>query len=148
MLNCAKRTVRAIRIKYGLFKNNYERDCCSHLSVYIRENNSEWKIESMKNCGYKCVVSGKKFDDIHHVHGFNLIFVEMLENIPFELNKNFEDFSNEELECILNEFKRIQSKYPLGVCLSKDIHIDFHKQYGYKNNTKEQWDEFIAKIIA
>lgn len=148
MLNCTKRTVRANRMKYSLFKNHYERDCCSHLSTYIRENNNEWKIESMKNCNYKCVVSGGKFDDIHHVYGFNLIFAEMLENVPFELNKNFEDFSKDELEYILKEFKKIQSKYPLGVCLNKDIHMDFHKKYGYKNNTEEQWNEFITKIIA
>lgn len=148
MLNCTERTVRAKRIKYGLFKNSYERDCCSHLTAYIRENNNEWKVESMKNCNYKCVVTGNRFDDIHHIHGFNLIFVEMLENIPFELNKNFKDFSKDELEYILNEFKKIQSKYPLGVCLSKGAHIDFHKKYGYKNNTEQQWIEFATKIIA
>lgn len=148
MIDCSKRTVLANRVKYGLFKNNYERDCCSHLSAYIRENNNEWKIDSIKNCNYKCVVSNKRFDDIHHIHGFNLIFAEMIENIPFEINKNFEDFTEEELSCVLEEFKRIQSQYPLGVCLSKDVHMEFHKQYGYGNNTEKQWNEFIKKIIA
>lgn len=148
MMGCAKRTVRANRVKYGLFKNNYERDCCSHLSAYIRENNNEWKLDSIKNCNYKCVVSNKRFDDIHHIYGFNLIFAEMIENIPFEINKNFEDFTEEELNYILSEFKRIQSQYPLGVCLNKEVHTEFHRQYGYGNNTQEQWDEFIEKINA
>lgn len=148
MMGCSKRSVRANRVKYGLFKNNYERSCCSYLSAYIRENNNEWKMDSIKNCNYKCVVSGKRFDDVHHIHGFNLIFAETLENISFEINKSFEDFTEEELNSVLNEFKRIQSKYPMGVCLSKDVHMEFHKQYGYGNNTEEQWNEFIKKIIA
>lgn len=148
MMGCSKRTVRANRVKYGLFKNNYERECCSYLSAYIRENNSEWKMNSIKNCNYKCVVSNKRFDDIHHIHGFNLIFAEMIENMPFEINKDFEDFTEEELNCILNEFKKVQSQYPLGVCLSKDVHMEFHRQYGYGNNTEKQWNEFIKKMIA
>ena len=148
MLNCTERTVRALRMKYGLFKNNYERSCCSHLSAYIRENNDEWKMDSIKNCNYKCAVTGGKFDDIHHIYGFNLIFSEMIENIPFELNRNFEDFTKEELNYILDEFKRIQSQRPFGVCLNKDVHMEFHKLYGYGNNTEEQWNEFLEKMIA
>ena len=146
MLNCSKRTVLAYRMRYGFFKNNYERECSSHLSAYIRENNNEWKIESIKNCNYKCVISGGKFDDIHHIYGFNLIFVELIESVPFDLNKSFEDFTEKELKYILSEFKKIQSKYPLGVCLSKDIHTEFHRQYGYGNNTEEQWNEFKLKM--
>ena len=46
-------------------KNNYERDCCSHLSAYIRENNSEWKMDSIKNCGYKCTpIDIKRFSHV------------------------------------------------------------------------------------
>lgn len=148
MLNCSKRTVRAYRVKYGLFKNKYEREFCSYLTAYIRDNNNEWKIASMKNCDYKCVISNKRFDDIHHIYGFNLIFAETLENIPFELDKKFEDFTEEELKYILEEFKIIQSKYPLGVCLNKEVHKLFHDKYGYGNNTEEQWNKFMMEMIA
>ncbi len=30
-----------------------------------------------------------------------------------------------------------------GITFCKDCHIEFHKKYGYKNNTKEQLEEFI-----
>lgn len=33
-----------------------------------------------------------------------------------------------------------------GVCLCKNCHIKFHKYYGYKNNEKYQFDEFLNII--
>ena len=32
-----------------------------------------------------------------------------------------------------------------GITLCKECHKQFHKLYGYKNNTKEQFDEFIGR---
>ena len=40
-----------------------------------------------------------------------------------------------------------QSKYPLGVCVSKDYHKMFHSIYGNRVNTPEQWDEFLNTYI-
>ena len=31
----------------------------------------------------------------------------------------------------------------IGIAISKKIHADFHNKYGRKNNTKEQFLEFI-----
>jgi len=30
-----------------------------------------------------------------------------------------------------------------GITLSKEVHKEFHKRYGIKNNTREQLEEFI-----
>jgi 5-methylcytosine-specific restriction endonuclease McrA len=33
-----------------------------------------------------------------------------------------------------------------GITLCKQCHINFHKKYGYKNNTKAQFDEFLINM--
>ena len=47
---------------------------------------------------------------------------------------------------ILNCFREIQSTYPLGICLTKEIYYLFHSIYGYGNNTEEQWNEFVENF--
>ncbi len=44
--------------------------------------------------------------------------------------------SNPELACDKNNF----------VVVTDEIHKSFHKQYGYGNNTLEQWNEFVGKF--
>ena len=105
-------------------------------------NITEWKKQSMEACGYKCVLTGKPFDDIHHKYSFNLILKETLNTIEIDDRESIDDYSDDELKYILETFRSIQNKYPLGVCLYRDVHKLFHKIYGYGNNTIEQWDEF------
>jgi len=41
------------------------------------------------------------------------------------------------------EFPELRTTISNGITLSKDIHKKFHKEYGNKNNTKEQLEDFI-----
>jgi len=41
------------------------------------------------------------------------------------------------------EFKELRFSIDNGITLSKKSHKEFHKKYGYKNNTKEQLIEFL-----
>jgi len=34
-----------------------------------------------------------------------------------------------------------------GITLCKKHHIEFHKKYGYRNNTREQLEEFLGLVI-
>lgn len=130
------------RCRNGLLKT-HEKSSYKDLSEYIRTNNLKWKKESIKHCKYRCVLTNKRFDDIHHTYSLNLILNEVLKALSIKLKSDIGDYSSEELRNILNVFRIKQSEYPLGVCLSKDIHVLFHNKYGYGNNTPEQWNEFV-----
>ena len=42
------------------------------------------------------------------------------------------------------EFEELQTSIENGITLSKQAHKEFHKKYGYKNNTLEQLIEFLT----
>lgn len=142
-LNRNENSIKEKRLLLGFSR---EKECSSYndLSEYVRRNNLEWKKESIKDCKYKCVLSGKRFDDIHHIYGLNLILNETLEYLHIEVKDTMDNYSDEELKNILSTFREKQSKYPLGVCLSKEIHMLFHCNYGYGYNTPEQWEDFVS----
>lgn len=139
------RSIRDYRLRNGLIKT-YEESSYNDLSEYVRRNNLDWKKQSMLSCNYKCVLTGKRFDDIHHIHGLNLILEEVLEDLNIEIKSNMNDYLEDELRTILDCFRKKQAQYPLGVCLTKNIHIKFHEIYGYGNNKKAQWNDFVENF--
>ena len=56
--------------------------------------------------------------------------------------KEFNEYTENELNNILQLFVLEQSKYPLGECIRKDLHVLFHSLYGQYNTTEEQWIQF------
>lgn len=111
-----------------------------HLRILIRD----WKQQSMKNCNYKCILTGERFDHIHHLYSFNKIIKETFDILKIKIKIYISDYSIEQLQLIDKTFLELHSKYPLGVCLTKDIHDLYHRIYG-DDNTPEQFKEFINK---
>lgn len=135
------RSVISKRLMLELLRTD-DKSSYNDLSEYIRRNNLEWKKESTKECGFKCYFSGERFQAIHHIRGLNLILNETLEELDITVKECMDDYTKEELRAILDTFRINQNKYPLGICLQRDIHMLFHKIYGYGYNTLEQWEEF------
>lgn len=105
-----------------------------------------FKCESIRLCRYLYSLGFEKesrFDDIHHIHSLNLILDETLNLLKLEIKEDINDYSAIEMKNILETFRDIQNKYPLGVCLTKEIHQQFHNIFGYGNNTQDQWNKFI-----
>lgn len=117
------------------------------LNFYLRRNMSKsWKQKSMKKCDYKCIISNKRFDDIHHLYSFNSIVYEALNNINMDTYDSIEHYTDKQLFKITREVNKLHNLYPLGVCLAREIHTLFHSTYGYGNNTPEQFEEFKARL--
>lgn len=115
----------------------------NYLSEYIRKRNKQWKKDSALHCNYKCIVTGERFHEIHHLYGMNLILQETLQDLGYSEDISIDKLSNSDLDLILNHFYEVQDKYPLGICLTKEVHKEFHDDYGYGNNTPEQFKEFL-----
>ena len=144
VLNRTQRKIRDKRLNMGLCRVEHGVDSYKQISDYLRGNNYEWKKKSMEACNYKCVLSGEKFSDIHHIYGFNMIVDQVLKKLGIEVVE-MSKFTQAQLDIILTEFKKEQDKYPVGVCLKKDLHISFHQIYGMGNNTEDQWKQFVSQ---
>ena len=140
-LNKPHRGVTGKRLSMRLLREK-EESCYEDLYDYLRKNNIFWKKASMKACKYKCVLTGERFDAIHHVYGFNKIVIETINLLCLDITKPINLYTDQELRKILDTFRSVQNNYPLGVCLTKNLHMAFHNKYGYGDNTEQQWIEF------
>ena len=147
-LNRSAASIKEFRRKNELYRRNpsspthYE-----SIIKYVQRNNKEWKTKSMERCDYKCVLSNGRFEDIHHLYAKNLIIQEVLSNNSFSPVEDFNNWSEEEKSSFFEKFCEQQSKYPLGVCLTSQLHKKFHEIYGFGSNTPEQFLEF-AKLYS
>lgn len=124
--------------------SNFWKGGISPLNVYLRDFITEWKKDSAKNCNYKCVITGEKFDAIHHLYSFNKILDETMNICNLPIYKNINQYTDEEMELLKTELVKEHYKHPLGVCLTREIHNLYHRLYGY-DNTPEQFEEFRDK---
>lgn len=129
--------------RFGELNPNYKGGITSLFSE-MRRNITQWKIDSARECGFLCIFTKERFDHIHHLYSFNKIAQETLNELG--MTSVYDDISNytkEELKVITDKCLEIHYRYPLGVCLIKNIHMDFHSEFGSYDNTPEQFYQFV-----
>ncbi|MCE5220090.1 MAG: hypothetical protein LLF98_02180 [Clostridium sp.] len=128
--------------RFGELNPNYKGGI-SVLSLEIRRNIKQWKFDSMKNSNYKCFFTGERFDVIHHLYSLDNIIQDALSETKLPLYDSIGWYTQEELQTIIDKCLELHYRYPLGICMQNKYHVKFHLEFGYGNNTPEQFYEFI-----
>jgi len=110
---------------------------------YLRGAVFQWRKDSMRECKYKCVITGNNFDHIHHIHNFSSIVYETFDICGIPLKPKVIDYTEQELLQLSIVCNYLHDEYGLGKCLTKELHKEFHSIYGYRNNTLKQFEEFV-----
>lgn len=140
------KAIKDKRLRLGFSRvKHYNEASYENIKKFLRGNTTDWKTKSMEACDYKCVLTGDKNFHIHHLYSFHTIVDEVFEENCFEIKEKFCDYSQNELNGILEKFKIKQNEYPLGVCVRTDIHMAFHDKYG-KTVVPEMWNEFASNF--
>jgi len=118
------------------------------IQLYLRGKITPWREDSIKKWNNICVITGKPADDVHHLYSFHLIVEETFQELKMEIKPRVEDYTQEELKRLSEKCLEIHYRYPLGVCLTNEIHNLFHSIYGYGDNTPEQFEEFKTRYYS
>lgn len=112
----------------------------------LRSDTKDWFNESIEFCGYKCVITGGEFDNVHHTTAFRKIVDETFDVSGIEVRKNVADYPKEEFEKLRNTLKELHNFYGYGACIHKDVHKLFHDNYGYVNFSPTDFLDFVYRI--
>ncbi len=103
------------------------------LSSYLRKIIKPWIFNSLKNCNFKCVITGIENHNltVHHLYSFREILNETLQIIGLPLHSQVSSYTTEELTLLENKFLELHYQKGLGQPLLKPLHKLFHS---YKGN--------------
>ena len=138
-INCQRILARS---NLSLWDNGLE-----NITALLRESLFEWKEKSKKYWNDKCCISGMGEDlVVHHlIKPFAEIRTEVIKELDLEKYYSASDIPNDIFMQMLNLNKKKHEEYGVGVVLTSKLHNEFHKKYGVRNNTPEQFIEFAKE---
>lgn len=118
------------------------------LAKHVRDNLSIWRQDTLKKYNYTCFVSSKTGAlHVHHKNNFSVILRNTLNEIGLGLYDSYGEYTDKELELIINTIKKQHYDNDIGIPMHPEIHMLFHQIYGKKNNTMEQVIEFKKNYL-
>lgn len=112
----------------------------------LRSDTKDWFNESMEFCGYKCVITGGEFDNVHHTTAFRDIVDEVFKLTGIEVKQQVCDYNEDEFQHLRDELKDLHIIYGFGACINKDVHKLFHDNYGYTKFSPYDFLDFVYRI--
>jgi hypothetical protein len=126
--------------------SHYWQGGITELYQHLRNKIEPWTVDTFIKYNRKCLITNKTAEVIHHLINFSDIVKESLKELDLPIYKNVSDYSEQEINNIDKLVLYKHYLYNCGIPLRKDIHNVFHTTYGYKNNSIEQFIEFVDKI--
>nr|WP_097610072.1 hypothetical protein [Bacillus cereus] len=134
-----------VRTKQEGAKSHFWKGGITGLSSYLRSKLHNWKKDSLISCNHKCIITGEtKNLSIHHLYNFSSIVKEVFHRLKLPVYEKIGSYSVEQLKNIEDMLLELHNKYPLGICINKDLHKQFHNIYGKEHTTHQQFAEFLS----
>lgn len=114
-------------------------------ALHMRNCTDKWRDNSMKFSDFRCCLTSNIVDDVHHLRSYNQILKEFTK----VKNMNFDEafaLSYKEIKKLKEEFTDFHNSFGLGLALCQELHVLFHSEYTYSENTYEQFREFVLKL--
>ena len=112
----------------------------------------QWRKDTYIRENSKCQLTGKHVhggnSDVHHLKSFNSIVREAHELYKIEIKEIIGEYTKEELKLLEEYVKEWHIDTSNAVLLSDEIHYLFHHEYGFGDNTPEQFEEFKERYLA
>lgn len=112
--------------------------------VYLRYmTTKEWKTKHLKQAGYKCEITGKKYSynktplTVHHL---DKTFDDIVRQAHKELHIKFHTYISDYIESDLDKLIQLITdihKTVKGIVLDADVHTRIHQRFG-DNPTEEE----------
>lgn len=119
----------------------------SDLSVQLRRDIVDWKKSSSEFCNYKCILTGLRFQNIHHVISFNSMLQNALSDTGLNKKDKVADYTYEEYQSLRDKIVQYHSSTLYGACLCKELHELFHKEYTYYDSSINDFILFIDNMV-
>lgn len=120
----------------------------SMLDDDIRKSLSNWKNNIREIYNHQCPITHREKlnTTVHHLYSLSSIYNDVIDELDLDV-KLHDTIKN---NCLSEKDKQLiiskvveKHTNKIGILIDKDIHIAFHKQYGYGENTPEQFDQFL-----
>lgn len=115
----------------------------TEIKMHLRRIVCDWKQEVLHINNYTCNITGQIGGklQVHHLKSFNVIVDEAHKLNNIEIKSTVSDYTKDELT-LLENYVREQHTLDSGVVLTEKLHREFHKLYGYGDNTPKQYYDF------
>ena len=119
------------------------------ISGHLKNLIEQWYSDCKQQANYTCELTGKVGRvNTHHLKAFSVIVLEAHKLHNIQVKSQVKDYTKEELHKLEEYVASWHKDNSNAVVLNEEVHILFHKKYGYGDNTPEQFKEFRERYIA